>query len=115
MLTEIEEELAENVKRQETASVVQESVVGESDRSKDNCKHGETHELDGLASNGVHCGNSNPVTRDCSSTDKNQVTHSRVVEDLVHAVTFRVANGSENDRVVKTETVESNLDSFVSW
>ena len=49
--SEVEEELAQHVKGEEGA--VTEMVVGETDDNEQNSEHCETHELNGLASDGV--------------------------------------------------------------
>ena len=89
--------------------MVQEPVVSKANYGKQDCQHSEAHELNRLASNGVDKGDSDPIARNCSSTDKDQITHSSIVEDFVHAVTFRVANGTKDDGVVEAKAIESDL------
>ena len=107
--TEIEKELAEYIERQQASSMIQELFVSEADYGEQDSQHSEAHELNWLASNGVHEGNSDPVARNCTSTDKDQITHSGVVEDFVHSVAFRIAYGTKNDRVIETKAVECDL------
>ena len=51
---EVEEELGEDVECEE--GMAREVVVGEANDDEENGENGETHELDGLAAEGVDCG-----------------------------------------------------------
>lgn len=113
--TEIEEELAEYIECQQGPSMIQELLISEANHGKKDSQHGEAHELNWLASNGVHESNSDPVARNCTSTDKDQVAHSGVVEDFVHGVAFRVTYGAKDDGVIETEAVESDLQISAPW
>jgi len=85
-------------------------VVCEADDAEEDREDGETHELDGLAANRVDQGYRHPVTRDCTGADDDQVTDGLIVEDVVHVAAASVADSGEDDGVVESETVESNIE-----
>lgn len=65
---EVEEELREHeAGEQTTASNL---VVGETDDAEEDDQHGETHELNGLAADGVNSGDGAPVTGDGTGDDE---------------------------------------------
>jgi len=105
---EVEEELGQNVESKETVRA--ELVPGESNNTEDDCEHEETHKLDRLASDGIAKGNGEPVSRDGTSADDDQVTDGVVVQDLVDAASTGVVDGSQNDGGVKRQSVESNIE-----
>jgi len=107
VLTEVEEELDENV--QSELVVACEVLEVETPNDEEDCEDDETSKLNGLASNGINKRYSGPVTRDCSSSDENTVSGSKVVENLVDGWTGTVPDGSENGSTVQSETIESNI------
>ena len=107
-LTKVEEELGEDVASKETVRA--NLVVTETHDAEDDGEQDETHELDGLATDGVDKRNSDPVTGDGTSTDDDDVTNGSAVENLVHVGATAVANSGENDRAVETETVVGNVE-----
>lgn len=113
---EVEEELGNNVETQQTVVGLEQGVVGKADDDEENGEDGETHQLDGLAANGVDGSNGHPVTGNSTSTDQDQVTNSVTTQGLVDVGTASPADSTENDRVVETKTVEScrRLASIVS-
>lgn len=77
---EVEEELAHYVACQQTLRtklVVRESDDDEQDREED-----ESHELNGLAANGINGRDGHPVARDGTSAHDYEIANSSVVEDL---------------------------------
>ena len=104
---EVEEKLGKNIEGEETLGA--QLVVSEADNDEENGEHDESHKLDGLAANGVDSGDGDPVAGNCASADNDDVTDSGSVEQFIDVGTARVSNGSQNDRVVQTETIESDL------
>ena len=109
--TEIKEELAKDIERQQAPSMIQKLFISEANHGKQDSQHCEAHKLNRFTSNGIDESNSDPVARNCTSTHKDQVAHSSVVKDFVHGVALRVAYGAKDDGVVKTKAVESDLQS----
>ena len=101
--TEIEEELGKDVESEQ--SVAGELVEGKSNSDEEDGEHGEAHELNRLAANEIDSGNGDPVSWNGTSADKNQITDGAVVECLVDGGSVGIANGSQNDTVVETESV----------
>jgi hypothetical protein len=105
---EVEEELAENVETKLAARA--NDIVTETEDAEEDGEESETHELDGLATNGINESDSNPVTGDGTSADNDQVTDSGVVVDLVHVLATGVTDGLEDNSVVERDTVEGNIE-----
>lgn len=105
---EVEEELAENVESKLASRA--NGVVTETEDAEEDGKEGEAHKLNRLAANGVNESNSDPVTRNGTSTDDDQVTDSVVVVSLVHVLATRVTDSTENDTVVERDTIESDIE-----
>ena len=108
----IEEKLSQDIQGQETALI--QVVVGETNDNEDDGEEDEAHQLNWLTADGIDSGNGDPVTWDGASADDDQVADSSVVQHFPHGVTFGVADGLENDGVIETETVESNIFGSVS-
>jgi hypothetical protein len=104
---EVEEELAEDVKSQE--SVLAKLVVREADDAEEDGEDGEAHELDGLAADGVDGCDGDPVAGDGTSADDDQIAYGGVAEDVVDVGAAGVADGRQDDGVVQAETVERNV------
>jgi hypothetical protein len=77
---------------------------------EENGEGGETSKLEGLASNGVDGGNSEPVSGNGTGADEDGVTGGDVVELNVEVATTTVADSLEDGGRVETETVESNIE-----
>lgn len=109
LLTEVEEELGQDVESEQ--ALLADLVVGETDDAEEDGEERETHQLNGLAANGINGGNRDPVTGDGTGADEDEVTNGGVEEVLVHVlgVARAVANLGQNNRVVETETVEGNI------
>ena len=93
-----------------------ELVVTETEDTEEDGERDETHELDGLAAPGVNEEEGCPVAGDETGDDDDEVTDGGVPEVLVDGsgtskglVGSTETDGVEDDGVVKTETVESNL------
>ena len=65
--TEVEEELGENVDGEKTMAT--KLVICEAKDAEEYCQHGESHQLNRLASNDINGSNRYPVSRDCASQD----------------------------------------------
>ena len=105
--TEVEEELSQDVKSQKPSFI--QFVVGETDDDEEDGEHDEAHELDGFATDGIDCSDGDPVAWDGASAGDDQVANSSAAEDLVNSITFGKTNGLQDDGVVETKTVESDL------
>jgi len=105
--TEVEEELGEDVEGEE--SVAREVVVGESDDDEEYGEHGEAHELNGLAANGIDGCNGDPVTGDSTGENENEISNSVLAVDLVHVGSTSPSDGRENDGVVERETIVGDI------
>jgi hypothetical protein len=110
-LTKVEEELGKDVNSQQ--AVGGQVEVGETHDSEQDGQDDETAELDGLAANGVNGSNRDPVSRDGTGQNDNQVTNGGVVEELVDVADGLAAGGETNDlenlSIVQGETVESDI------
>ncbi len=108
--SEVEEELGNDVETEET--VGGELVVGETHGDEEDGQDTETHELDGLAADGVDGGDRDPVAGDGTSEDDDQVTDGGVVQELVGAVGTAggVTDGSQDGGVVERETVVGDIE-----
>lgn len=78
----VEEELSEDKESEKTTGA--KLVVGEAKHTEDDCENDETTNLNWLTSNGVAEGDSNPVTRNGSCANNDQVTDSGVVKNFVN-------------------------------
>nr|POE48707.1 hypothetical protein CFP56_38803 [Quercus suber] len=105
---EVEEELGQDVAGQE--SLLADGVVGETHDAEQDGEDGETHQLNRLATDGVDERDGNPVARDGTGTDEDEVTDGNIVVDLVHVVAARIADGREDGGVVETDAVERNVE-----
>ena len=108
--SEVEEELGNDVETEET--VGGELVVGETHGNEEDGQHTETHELNGLAADGVDGGDRDPVAGDGTSEDDDQVTDGGVVQELVGGVGTAggVTDGSQDGGVVERETVVGDIE-----
>ena len=86
-----------------------EFVIGEADNDEYDGQQSEAHQLDGLPAYDIDESDCNPVAGDRTGADNDQVADSGVVEDLVHAVALRVADGAEDDGIIEAKPVEGNL------
>jgi hypothetical protein len=84
-------------------------VVSKADDDENDGQKDETHKLDGLAADSIDGGHGDPVARNGASANNDQITNGRVAENVVDIITLGIANGLENDRVVETKTVESDI------
>ena len=108
--SQVEEKLGNDVECKEAVGA--QLAVGETDNAEEDGEHDEAHQLNGLPSDGVHGSHGYPIPRNGSSTDNDDVTDSAAIEDVVGRLgtSGRVANGGENDSVVETETIESDIE-----
>lgn len=90
-------------------------TVGEAHYNEESGQDDEPSHLDGLATEGVDCGDRHPVSRDGTGQDDDQVSHGGVVQKLVDTGerlgVCSVADGFENNGVIQRETVESYIKS----
>jgi len=85
--------------------VAGEVVECETDHDEEDREHGEAHELDGLAAEGVDGGDGYPVAGNGTGADEDQISDGVVVEDLIHVLlTTGVTDCGQDDGVVETET-----------
>ena len=109
--TEVEEELGQDVECEE--GVAREVVVGEADDYEEDGEHAETEELNGLATYGIDERDRDPVSRDGTGADEDKVADGGLVENVVHVGSAGIANGGQDDGVVKGETVVCDYFSLV--
>lgn len=84
-------------------------VKRKTDDTEQNCQNNETHKLDWLASNSVDSEHGNPVSRNSTRTNQDKVAYSVVVQFVVDIVLGRVTNLCEDNRIIETETIESDI------
>ena len=101
--SEIEEELGNDVQRQQT--ILAQVIVSKADDDEDDCEHDETHELNWLAADGVDSGNCDPIPRYRTSADDNQVADGASAEHLVDVAALGKSDGGENDGIIEAETL----------
>ena len=94
----VEEEIGDNVAREEASRA--DLVISKAHDAEEDGQDGETHELDWFAANGIDKSDRDPVTRNRSSTDKDDVTRGDVHIGLVDIVTGAVPNGCQYSGVV---------------
>ena len=83
-LTEVEEKLAKSVKGE--GGMLAELVVRETDDAEEDGEDGETHELNGLATNGIDESHGDPLTWNGTGANDDEVPDRRVLEDLIHVL-----------------------------
>ncbi len=101
--------MAEDVEGEQSTLVFDQFVVGKADDDEEDGEDGETHELDGLSADGIHGGDGDPITRNGTGQSDDEVANGGVVEDMIHILAAGVADRGEDDGVVETETVESDI------
>lgn len=107
--TEVEEELSQHVESKETVVRVLQWIIGKTNNNEENGKHDKTTKLDRFTAKGINGSHGNPVTRNGTRADENQVADSGVVEDVVYIRAARPTNRRQDDGVVETEAIESNV------
>lgn len=85
-------------------------MVSESHDAEEDGEDDETHELNGLATDRVHKGDSDPVARNGTSADQNDVSNSNVIEEIVGILLSRITNGLKDCGVVEAHTVEGDIE-----
>lgn len=110
LLTKVEEELGDNVDSKEAVGA--QLVVGETHNNEEDGQDSEATKLDGLTAQSINGSNGNPVSRDGTSEDNDNVTNSGVVQVLVDGggVLGRVANDVQDGTVVEGETIKGDIE-----
>lgn len=72
-------------------------------------QNGESHKLNWLSSNGVDGKDSDPITRNGTSTNQDQISNGVVVQLVINVGLGCVANLRKNDGVIKTETIKCDI------
>lgn len=107
----VEEELSNDVDGEE--AVGGKLVVSKAHDNEEDGEDDETSHLDRLAAESINGGNRDPVARDGTSQDDDDVADSGVVEKLVDVLDVarrgRVADSLKNGTVVQGQTVESDI------
>lgn len=106
--TDVEKKVGENVASKETGFA--DLVVAKAHDAEDDGENRETTELDRFTTDGIASGDRDPVTRNGTSTDQDQVAGSDVEQSFVGVGAFAIANGLKNSGVVETDTVERNIE-----
>lgn len=104
----VEKELTKNVKREK--ATLGDGVESGTDDEEENGENDESHELDGLTTNGIDSSDGDPVSGDGTSTDEDDVSDSVVAEGLVDVWMLRVTDLFEDDGVVQTQSIKSNVE-----
>lgn len=108
-LTKVEEELGNDIDGKEAVGA--QLVVGETHNDEENGQDSEATKLNGLTAQSINGSNRNPVSRDGTSEDNDDVTNSSVVQVLVDVadVLGRVANDVQDGTVVQRETIKGDI------
>lgn len=102
----VKEELRQDIQCEQTTVVLLQGIVCTTDHEEDDRQNNEAGHLNWLAAESIHGANSEPVARDSTGADQDQVSDSVAVESLVHVLSTSPTNRTQNDGVVKTEAVE---------
>ncbi|EEQ40781.1 conserved hypothetical protein [Clavispora lusitaniae ATCC 42720] len=105
--TEVSEELRQNVQGQLT--VVTKLLVGETKDNENDSQDDETTQSNWLSADGINGSNGEPVTRQRTGTNQNQVTNSSVVQTLVDVLGRGVTDSLQDNSSVQTQTVVGNI------
>ena len=95
--SEVEEELCEDVHCQQTVIRVLEGLKGKPDDDEQDCQKDKAGQLDWLAPDGIDCGYSDPVPRDGTSADQDQVSNGVAVERFVDILPSCPADSTEDN------------------
>lgn len=82
-------------------------MVAKTDDAEEHGQDNETAELNWLASDGIHSRDRDPIPRNSTRADQDDVANRNVPEIIVDIVVIGVSNGGQNGSVVKTNPVES--------
>lgn len=85
-------------------------VPSKAQGSEEDCQKCESHDLDGFSANGVDEGDSDPVSRNSTSANEDEVTDSSIVVNVVNILTTSVAELCKNHGVVQTDSIECNIE-----
>mgnify|MGYP006900024593 CR=1 FL=1 len=104
--TEVEEELRDDVERQEAIVGILQRVIGETDDDEEDGQHDEAHQLDRLTAEGINRSDGNPVSGDGTGADQNQVADGGPVEVFVDVFPSSPSDSRQDDAVVQSKAVE---------
>jgi len=85
-------------------------VIVETNDDEENSEDGEARKLDWLTADSINGCNGNPITWDGTGANNDQVADSCVAEDMVDIAALGIANSAQDDGVVETEAVESDIE-----
>lgn len=107
---EVEEKLREHIDGQQT--VLSELVVSEAHDDEENSENSKASKLNGLTADGVNSGDGNPVARDGTGHDDDEISDGCVVQIFVDVlvVARRVSNSLQNGGIVQGQTIVSNIE-----
>lgn len=94
----VEEELGDNVERQEGRGG--EAGAGEAEDEEEEGEDGEADDLDGLAAEGVDCQNGGPVAGETAGAGEDDHADGVVVEGVVEGWAAGVVDCGQDDGVV---------------
>jgi hypothetical protein len=79
--------------------------------NEENSKNAEAAKLNSLATEGINSSDGNPVARDSTSKDDDDVADSGVVQELVDVVGILggVADDLEDSAVVQAKTIKGHI------
>lgn len=89
--------------------MLEELLICETDADEDDGQHGESHQLDWFAADGIHQCHRDPVSRNRAGADNDQIADRGVVEDFVHRVSFRVADCGQDDGIVQAKPIKRHV------
>lgn len=95
--SKVEEELCENVHCQQTVVRVLEGLECKTDDDEQDCQEDKASQLDWLAPDGIDCGYSDPVPRDGTSADQDQVSNGVAVESFVDILSTSPPDRTEDN------------------
>lgn len=104
---EVEEELSDDVAGEQ--AIFADRMIAEAHDAEQNGQDDEAAHLDWLATNSIHSGCGDPVTRYCACTDEDEIADGDVVEDAVNTVAFGISDRLKDRCVVETDTIESHV------
>lgn len=83
-----------------------EGLIGETDDDEEDGQHNEAQQLDRLTAECINRSDGNPVSRDGTSTDQNQVARGGTVEVFVDVFTPTPSDSGKDNAVVQSKAVE---------
>lgn len=103
----VKEELRQYIQCQQATVVLLQRIVCTTYDEEDDRQDDKSGHLNCFAAEYVHGADSEPVARNSTGTDQNQVADGVAVESFVHVLATGPTNRAQDDGVVETQAVES--------